>query len=294
MSSAKHYLICTTPRTGSSMFCSLLAGTGAAGMRRGGIVGQEYLLELVGRKVHRVDVGRLDRDRLRRHLRDAFERSRSANGVAGFKIMWAQIAALARRLGCATGRDGFGFHDFAELLPPGTRFVWLTRRDRLRQAVSLEKAVQSRCWNSAEQERFAGRYVFDYVGLVRTVNLLERHDQMWGEFFDRNAVTPLEVAYEDVIEDRGAEVRRILDFLEVPPGEASEIGDVHYKQQSDAVNDRWAERFARIRAFPPVVRAAYAVWFTPRWLALRALSLRRERRRVRLLPSGERVLPRSR
>ena len=193
MSSDKHYLICTTPRTGSSMFCSLLAGTGAAGMQRGGIVGQEYLLELVGRKAHRVDVGQLDRERLQRHLRDAFERSRSANGVAGFKIMWAQIAALARRLGSATGRGGFGFHDFVELLPPQTRFVWLTRRDRLRQAVSLEKAVQSRCWNSAEQERFAGRYVFDYVGLLRTVSMLERHEQMWGELFDRNAVTPREV-----------------------------------------------------------------------------------------------------
>ena len=106
--------------------------------------------------------------------------------------MWEQIRRLAGHLGCETNGDGFGFHDFAELLPRDTRFVLLTRRDRLRQAVSLAKALQSQCWNIAEQERFGGRYGFDYIGLLRISTMLERLDAMWREFFAHNDITPLE------------------------------------------------------------------------------------------------------
>src|SRR5580704_15777432 len=43
---AKHYLVCTTPRTGSSLLCSLLARTGLAGMHPRPTTGQEYLLDV--------------------------------------------------------------------------------------------------------------------------------------------------------------------------------------------------------------------------------------------------------
>ena len=44
MAASTHYLICTSPRTGSSFLCAALRNTGSAGMRQGSIVGAEYLL----------------------------------------------------------------------------------------------------------------------------------------------------------------------------------------------------------------------------------------------------------
>lgn len=272
--------------------CSLLGSTGVAGMRRGQLVGHEYVLQLVGRRDQRTNFGPLDRDSLRRFLQDAFDRSRTPNGVAGFKLMWEQVRRLALRLGYTANSGRFGFHDFATLVPEKTRFIWLTRRERVRQAVSLVKAVQSQCWNSAEQERFTGFYVFDYIALKKTVQMLEDHDAMWREFFEHNAIKPLEVVYEDVIRDRWAQVQRIADFVEIPGAVASDIGEVHYQKQSEALNDLWVERFENICSRGPEVRSLYSAWSLPRWLGLRALSKIRAVRRVRRLPNGKRLEPR--
>jgi LPS sulfotransferase NodH len=270
----------------------LLGSTGVAGMQREWVVGHEYLLELVGRRDQKTGFGPLDRDGLRRFIQNALDRSRTPNGVAGFKLMWEQVWRLAPQLGCPASSGTFGFHDFAKLFPETTQFVWLTRRERVRQAVSLVKAVQSQCWNSAEQERFTGIYVFDYVALQRAVIMLKRHDSMWREFFEHNAIKPLEIFYEDVIRDRRSQVQRIGDFVGIPGAVANSIGEVHYQQQSEALNDLWVGRFERIRSQSPAVRKLYTARSLPRWMGLRALSKFRAARRVRRLPSGERLEPR--
>lgn len=292
MSPSPQFLICTTPRSGSTLLCSLLGSTGVAGMRRELIVGHEYVLELVGRADQRTKFGPLDRDGLRNFLEDALDRSRTPNGVAGFKLMWEQVRRLALRLGYPAKGERYGFHDFATLFPETTRFIWLTRRERVRQAVSLVKAVQSQCWNSAEQNRFTGFYVFDYLALKRAVKMLRHHDAMWREFFEHNGIKPLEVEYEDVIHDRWAQVQRITDFVEIPGVVTSNNNEILYRQQSEALNDLWVERFERICSRGPVVRGLYSAWSLPRWIGLRALSRLRAARRVRRLPSGERLEPR--
>lgn len=286
------FLICTTPRSGSTLLCSLLGNTGVAGMRRAPAIGHEYLLELVGRRDQRTNFGLLDHDSLRSFLRDALDRSRTPNGVAGFKLMWEQIRRIALQLGYPANSERFGFHDFATLLPETTHFIWLTRRERVRQAVSLVKAVQSQCWNSTEQEKFTGSYVFDYFALKKTVKMLEDHDAMWRKFFEHNAIKPLEVVYEDVVREPWAQVQRIAGFVEIPGLVTSDIGAVRYRQQSEALNDLWAERFERICSRGPEMRGLYLVWSLPRWIGLRALARIRAVRRVRRLQSGRRFEPR--
>jgi LPS sulfotransferase NodH len=269
----------------------MLGSTGVAGMRRGQAVGHEYLLELVGRPDQKTDSSPLDREGLRHFLRDAFDRSQTPNGVAGFKLMWEQVRRLALRPGYPATSGSFESRDFAELCPERTCFIWLTRRERIRQAVSLVKAVQSQCWNSAEQEKFTGSYVFDYIALKNTVEMLEHHDAMWRDFFDHNAIQPLELFYEDVLHDRRAQLQRIADFLQIPGLAARDSGDAQYRQQSEALNDLWVERFERICSLRTEVRGLYAAWSFPLWIGLRALSKLRAVRRVRRLVGGERLEP---
>lgn len=261
-------------------------------MRPAPRVVHEYALELVGRRDQRIESGPLDPAQLRKFLADAFDRSRTSNGVAGFKIMWEQVRRLARKLGYPANSERFGFHDFSTLLPETTCFIWLTRRERVRQAVSLVKAVQSQCWISAEQERFEGFYVFDYVALARTMQMLEEHDAMWREFFERNAIEPLKVVYEDVVHDRRAQLQRIADFVGYPIEAVCGVSDVNYRQQSEALNELWVERFEHIRSQGTGLRSLYWAWGFPRWLGLRGLSRIRAARRVRRLSKGARLEPR--
>lgn len=289
---SKQYLICTTPRSGSSLLCTLLGSTGMAGMRRAPLVGQEYMLELVGRRDQRRDFGPLDRHDLQRILQGAFDRSQTPNGVAGFKLMWEQVRRLTRLLAHTAKPGTFGFNDFATLLPETTRFVWLIRRDRVKQAVSLVKAVQSQCWTSTEQERFTGFYVFDYIALRSTVKMLERHDAMWRAFFEHNSIRPLEVAYEDVVRDQRSQVQRITDHVGIPGAVADNIGEVHSRQQSEALNVLWVERFTRIRSRGSIVRSLCTAWSLPGWIGLRVISRLRAAQRVRRLSSEEQLEPR--
>lgn len=273
----KHYLLCTTPRTGSSLLCSLLASTAVAGMRHAPIIGHEYLLELVGPASQGIDWEALD---LAEWLRGAFRRTRSPNGVAGFKLMWEEVKRVARAMEQTTRYSGVAPFGLPRFLPEDTKYLWLIRRDRVRQAVSLTKAIQTQCWDAPAQDRFTGFCVFDYVGTERRLRMLETHHQRWREFFARNRIEPLEIVYEDLVSDRDGTVRRVLDYLEVSTTTLPAHDD-YFERQSDAVNESWVREFHRVRSSGPLKRRLYGLQAYPRWLAAKAIGASRGRRRAR-------------
>ena len=76
----------------------------------------------------------------------ALNEGTTANGVFGAKLMWGYLGDSAELL---RGIDGMGARPLPDLLGrtfPGLRYVRITREDKVRQAVSLWKAVQTRAW----------------------------------------------------------------------------------------------------------------------------------------------------
>ena len=105
----KSYLVCATPRSGSTLLCALLEGTGVAGRPRSSSSGfatglprqpREYfervedpeLLELLAP----TDPGAPDRGD---PIPGALERGTTDNGVFAAKLMWTHLLDLAERLG---------------------------------------------------------------------------------------------------------------------------------------------------------------------------------------------------
>src|SRR5215211_6569199 len=150
----RSYLVCATPRSGSTLVCHALEETGVAGrpeeyfeaLRHSGRPRrpEEYFLGVEDQSI---------RDHLGersvgsdRYLEWAFETGTTENGVFGAKLMWGYFGEFVSLL-----RNIPAYRDvpLAELLPtvfPDLTFVRIVRANKVRQAVSLWKAVQTATW----------------------------------------------------------------------------------------------------------------------------------------------------
>lgn len=261
ISPTRHYLICTTPRTGSSLLSSLLENTQVAGMQPDRVQGHEALR---GIAVHWSAASEPTDEalRLQAEIDGAFAQSVTSNGVAGFKVMWSQVRRLAAR---GDHANAVGLDQFHQCVPEDTRYVWLRRRDHLRQAVSLMKAQQSQCWDSHAQQGFTGRYVFDYIRLRKNLRKLQRHDTAWQHYFNHHAITPTQVFYEDFVSHCADTVERVLRELDIPVHEGLVVHNKYFRRQADVVNDEWVQRYERVASLSPrqwkwSVLSAYPPW----------------------------------
>lgn len=145
----------------------------------------------------------------------------TTNGVFGAKVMWGSLPDLAPF--------------------PEPRFVWLRRHDRVAQAVSFAKAVQTGHWHHWDPPPQAEpRYRFDEIdALLREV---EELDRAWEDWFEREGLKPLELAYEELAADPRAEVIRVLEFLsvDVPPGVTVRPLTL---ARPNATAEEWASRY---------------------------------------------------
>ena len=98
----------------------------------------------------------------------------------------------------------------------------MRRRDKVAQAVSLWKAIQTQQWrNEAERasatERRGASY--DYRALKHLVDELHRWDARWEDWFHATGREPIRVIYEEFVDTRAATVGRVLDALGIDPPE---------------------------------------------------------------------------
>ena len=113
-----------------------------------------------------------------------------------------------------------------ERLVFGSKFIFLRRRDKLRQAISDWRASSSRVYqlrSSDEGDRksaHAAPLSYDYGTLKTRLRMLLGDELGWQEFFSQHRVEPLEVWYEDLCSNREEVLKRVLSHLGLePPGQ---------------------------------------------------------------------------
>jgi LPS sulfotransferase NodH len=263
----RSYLVCATQRSGSTLLCELLKDTGVAGRP------EEYFeaRRETGLPPHPGDylgdlprTGAGIRDDLsppqapphsslqgltsyREHLERTFRLGTTANGVFGTKLMWSQVAelhSLTRDLPDFAQLEPF---DLLERLFGGPRYVHVTRRDKVRQAVSLWRALQTRSWRRehAPGDSQPVQLHYRFEGLQHLVRTLEAEDAAWGEFLAAHDVPALTIVYEDDLEtDRDRSVRAVLAHIGVEPPPDWHPKEV-IERQADALSDEWTAAYHR-------------------------------------------------
>lgn len=252
---ATSYLVCATPRSGSTLLCETLRATGVAGrpaehfevLRHSGLprqpreyladVADEAVLELLPPVRRPAPAPERPADWVARIRRDGC----SPNGVWGGKLMWGHVADLLAR-----GRrlDGLAAADLAGVLGAvlgDVRFVFVTRADKVAQAVSLWRAIQTQRWR-AEGPGPAAREqaTYSFAAIDHLVAQLDHEEQQWRRWFRAARVRPLHVPYEALAADPRGTVADVLRFLDLS---ADEVPAPALRHQSDARSRAWARRY---------------------------------------------------
>lgn len=263
----RSYLICSTPRTGSSLLCDALTATGVAGRpeeyfqfrARTGFPRrpQEYfegaqdteIFEILGPRTRtEKDEARYDPSRFERYehyLGWALEEGTTPNGVFGAKVMWGYFNGFVTGLRWAVpGRQRLGVGDLAPSVFPSLRYLSMTRRDKVRQAVSLWRALQTWSWSS-DQEPAVGteHLVYSHAAIAHLIRDVEAHEHEWRAYFRECEVEPLTVVYEDFTVRHEETVRDILRHLELPEADTAQIVRPRRDRQSDDLSRQWADRY---------------------------------------------------
>ena len=235
------YLVCATERSGSTLLCELLTGTGVAGrpeeyfefLNASGRVRQprEYFAEAD-------DPGILEllpplepplpAVPWPERLTAARERGTTTNGVFGAKMMWAYLG------------DFLAHGEPEEQLGP-LRWVHVERRDTLAQAISLWRAVQTAQWR-AEDRDAAVEPVFHAGAIAHLKDRLETHAAAWRDWFAERGIEPLEIVYEAFAADPEPTICAVLDHVGVPSDGVS-VPEPPMRRQSDGRSQEWVDRF---------------------------------------------------
>jgi LPS sulfotransferase NodH len=250
---SRSYLICANQRSGSTLLCRALSDTGIAGHPdeyfltgapgdfpagwkfwedgplavRHGVTGREAFLRLV----HEV--------------------GSTPNGVFGAKLMWNNVPWVLARFRELPRYADLDRAEIFRLAFPRLRAVRLTRRDRVRQAVSWLRAAQDGVWVVSDDEpaRPAGQPAYDFTVIAAMEALIAEGEREWHGLLAELGIEPCEVVYEDLVspDGYGPAVRGVLGYLGLDASRA-EVPRPRTTRQAGHLSDEWAERFRRERA----------------------------------------------
>jgi trehalose 2-sulfotransferase len=228
----RSYLVCSTPRSGSSLLCRGLASTGVLGTPL------EYL-NPVHREILSTRWG--CGEGLDDYLAAVRARRTGPGGVFGAKVHWAQLDEPRQAARLDPG-------ELLERLAPGARFVRIVREDRDAQAVSLWRAFSSGVWSvEAGDPPVTDVPEFDVEAIDECRRLVERGELAWDLLLAELGQRAVTVTYEELAADHSDTVRRVAQAL---GAEAVEVGPPTTGRLSDERSSELVERFRRERAQP--------------------------------------------
>lgn len=233
------YIICATPRSGSTLLCGLLNSSGVAGhpasyFKRASL--QDYA-DAWG--ISRPRDGRIDET----YVRPALAAGRTSNGVFAARIMAETLPQLIGDLAVAEPLPSIRDVELLRTHFGRLEFVHLRRRDVVAQAVSWAKALQTHFWHPGEIVKPGGhepRYDEELIG--KLVAAIEQFESDWTHWFTAQSIEPYEVAYEELAADPLRTAHQVLDHLglHLRPDQQLVVG---HRRQANQVNADWKATF---------------------------------------------------
>jgi LPS sulfotransferase NodH len=252
-------LVCATQRSGSTLLCELLKGTEVAGvpdeffeaMRSTGLARQprQYFesaeLQDIAAHLPPTDPGRAEQPgEFAGWFEYAVHRGTTPNGVFSSKVMWNYFDDFRARVRELAGMEDLTFNQALDRIFPHLRIVFVRRRDKVAQAVSLWRAIQTQKWRDAEDSSSrCTEAQYDYRAIRYLTEELHRWDANWEDWFHATGREPVRVIYEEFVGARAATLGRVLDALEIPPRELGSAGNGPMRRQADDVSQDWVERY---------------------------------------------------
>ena len=240
------YVICTSPRSGSTLLCKLLAASGVAG-RPASYFHEPSLERWAGDLDLALDPAAPERQLLAAIFDAVVAQGSAGTGLFGLRLQRHSFDFFTAKLAVHQP----GFESDVERLRGAfgrTAFIHLTRRDKVEQAVSYVKAGQSGLWHAApdgtELERLSAPQplVYDRDTIGASVAEFTAYDRQWNDWFAREQIAPLRLTYEALSKDPHAVLADVLVHLGLNRGAADGV-EPGVAKLADAVSAEWVHRY---------------------------------------------------
>jgi len=262
----KSYLVCATPRSGSTLLCEMLLATGRAGrplehfeyLRHSSLPRQprEYFDGVRDSEIldhlAPVDSGTPSREPAGDWWARIAREGSTDNGVWGGKIMWGHVDDFLSRTRELPGLADARLDEVFGALFGEPTFVFVSRPDKVAQAISLWRAVQTQSWRH-DDEAPTGPPIYSFAAIDHLVAQLAAHERAWSDWFQSTGHTPLPISYDEMDDAPQATVERVLATLGL---DGVDVPDPHLSKQRDEYSLAWAERYRRERYGRERVEAA--------------------------------------
>ncbi|MGI9350060.1 MAG: Stf0 family sulfotransferase [Rhizobiaceae bacterium] len=240
------YVICTSPRSGSTLLCRLLRNTEIAGFPESHFH-DPSISEWLGYYGLKPEEFGERKDALNAVFSAAYETGKGRTGIFGMRLQRHSFSFFVEQLNVlhptlSTDRSRI------EAAVGKTLFIHLTRKNKLEQAISYVKAQQSGLWHMApdgtELERLSEpkEPTYDYQAIVTQLARFVEMDKEWSAWFAAEQIEPLRVTYDDLSADPHATLARVLEALGIDHAPTDEVA-VPVAKLADATNRDWADRF---------------------------------------------------
>jgi LPS sulfotransferase NodH/predicted negative regulator of RcsB-dependent stress response len=230
--SIKPYIICSTPRCGSTLLCDLLSQSGDLGIPHEYLTISAHGLFLMGR----LGIDLTDPNLAQTYLNTIKRIRTSPNGLFGLKAHHHHLNIL---IDPPLLNDVF----------PKAKFAQILRRNRIAQAVSFAIASQTEQWDSTKKKQTEPAY--DSGLLDQCLSQILNQETEWTFFFQVNNIKPHIINYEDLLEDSKSVCKKFVDFVESKTNFDFNIDTSKFSRQSNQLNLEWENRYRSERGIFP-------------------------------------------
>ncbi|PLP60654.1 Stf0 sulfotransferase [Mesorhizobium loti] len=242
------YIICGTPRSGSTLLCSMLTETRVAGRPHSYFRQQdiaEWAEDWGVEQSRGSDDAQFDEEYVAAMRRVGAD----GTGIFGLRLMWVSVSDASRRLDNIAGGKADVAARLEETFGP-TLYIHLSRLDKIAQAVSLIRARQSGLWHrnsdgsvlEGEETPRPITYDGDHIGQI--ARELEEDDACWADFFKSRGIEPLRLTYETMSADPQLALSKVLSALGRDPELAKAIS-VGTAKLADETSSEWVTKYRR-------------------------------------------------
>ena len=252
MSEPTSYLILATPRSGSTLLGQGLQASGLAGEPK----------EFFGHKMQ-FWMERWRTPTLPAYAARLRQARATSNGVFGAKLLYQQLLHLESTARKDPELADLPLPDILNRLFPSLHCVWVTREDKVRQAISWFKARQTgiwgqdqgrsgaklgRAWRLGDEPLEPGELAFDYDGIAALKRQAEAEDAAIAQFLAESGMTPFRVIYEEFSPRHEETVLALLRWLGVTPPSDLTVPKPRTVKLADDRTDEWVARFRELQA----------------------------------------------
>ena len=207
----------TEGRSGASWLCSLADSTGRLGTAKEWVDDHQ-----MGVKSKHLSVDE--------YIEAIIENGKTENNYFALKLFPRHLHWFQIRYDCDLISRLRVDHDLL--------FVFVSRRDRIMQAVSFSKAIQTRAWRAQTKEKRSPDY--DFLQICRSYFMVNRSYDFWESYVALRDIIPVRFVYEDLLNDPSPFVHEIAKHAGVDDIEEIESD---LSVQRDEESEKWRLRF---------------------------------------------------